>query len=443
MTEMRRATKSLDTVRRAKGMLGAFYKRAEGRREGAPLAWCMAGVPSEVLQAFDLPWEWPENFGTLCASRGVATQFCERAESEGYSQDLCSYVRNNIGYVSRALEVGHIPPEAPPGGLGTATMLLGSGTLCDPRIKWFQSLSSQYLPLPVFHIDPMSPPHDVDVDDPRIEAHYKEILAETLREQVAFLERTLGRPMDTERLRSALGHAQEMIALLWEIQSLRRAVPCPMGSEDYFTGCVVPLLFMLGEREAVEYFRCLRDEVSDRVARGVGVIPDERYRLLWMGIPPWYNLGFFNSVGELGALFPVETSYHVGAPVEIDLSDPIEALVDRTWKRAVWITRWGAEVIPENLNPSGFSQPGTKLIRQWVRDYRLDGAVMHRTRSCRAVSWGQVHIKNQLEEEGIPSLIFESDMADPRSWADSTIMGQIQSLLEAIASGRRERARAS
>ena len=129
-----------------------------------------------MLQAFDLPWEWPENFGTLCASRGVATQFCERAESEGYSQDLCSYVRNNIGYVSRALEVGHIPPEAPPGGMGTATMLLGSGTLCDPRIKWFQSLSSQYLPLPVFHIDPMSPPHDVDVDDPRIEAHYKEIL---------------------------------------------------------------------------------------------------------------------------------------------------------------------------------------------------------------------------------------------------------------------------
>ena len=443
MTELRRATKSLDTVRRAREMLGSYYKRAERRQDGAPLAWCMAGVPSELLQAFDLSCEWPENFGTLCASRGVAAELCERAEGEGYSQDLCSYVRNSIGYVSRLLELGQVPPEAPRGGLGTATMLLGSGALCDPRIKWFQSLSSQYLPLPVFHIDPMSPPHDADVDDPRIEAHYKEILSETLHEQVAFLERTLGRPMDTERLRAALGNAQEMIALLWEIQSLRRAVPCPMGSEDYFTGCVVPLLFMLGERDAVEYCRCLRDEVRDRVARGVGVIPDERFRLLWMGIPPWYNLGFFNSLGELGAVFPAETSYYVGAPVEIDLSDPLEALVDRTWKRAVWITRWGAEVIPENLSPSGLSQPGTRLIRQWVHDYRLDGAVMHRTRSCRAVSWGQIHIKNQLEEEGIPSLIFESDMADPRSWADTIIMGQIQGFLEAIAAGRRERARAS
>ncbi|OGK83534.1 MAG: hypothetical protein A2X52_20930 [Candidatus Rokubacteria bacterium GWC2_70_16] len=443
MTELRRATKSLDTTRRAKELLQGFYNRAERRRAGEELAWCMAGVSSELLHAFDLPWEWPENFGTLCASRGVATGFCEQAEGDGFSQDLCSYVRNNLGYVSRMAELGRVPPEAPRGGMGTATMLLGSGALCDPRTKWFQSLASRYLPLPVFHIDPLGPPHDVNVDDPRIEAHYKELLRETLREQVAFLERQTERRLDQERLRAALGHAQEMIALLWEIHDLRRAVPCPMGSEDFFTGCVVPLLFMLGQREAAEYFRCLRDEVRDRVSRGIGVIPEERFRLLWMGIPPWYNLAFFNAVGALGAVFPIETVYFVGAPVEIDLAgDPLEALVDRTWKRAVWIHRWGAELIPENLSPSGFSQPGTRLIRQWVRDYRLDGAVMHRTRSCRAVSWGQVHIKNQVAEEGIPSLIIESDMADPRSWADSIIMGQVQGFLDAIAASRRSGARA-
>ncbi len=441
MSELARATKSLETTRRAPEMLRSFYERGARRQEGQALAWCMAGISAELLQAFDLPWEWPENFGTLCASRGVATAFCEQAEGDGYSQDLCSYVRNSMGYVSRMAESGAVPAEAPRGGMGTATMLLGSGSLCDPRIKWFQSMASRYLPLPVFNIDPMSPPHDTDVDDPRIEAHYKELLRESLHEQVAFIEGQTGRTLDAGRLREALANAQEMIALLWDIHALRRSVPCPMGAEDFFTGCVIPLLFMLGQREAVDYFRCLRDELQDRVARGQGVIADERYRLLWMGIPPWYNLGFFNRVGTMGAIFPVETSYYVGAPVEIDLADPLEALVDRTWKRAVWILRWGAEIIPENLSPSGFSTPGTKLIRQWVHDYRLDGAVMHRTRSCRAVSWGQVHIKNQIAEEGIPSLIIESDMADPRSWSDSLIMGQVGGFLEAIARNR-EAARA-
>jgi benzoyl-CoA reductase/2-hydroxyglutaryl-CoA dehydratase subunit BcrC/BadD/HgdB len=442
MTELRRAAKSLETTRRARELLGSFYDRAARRREGAPLAWCMAGVSAELLHAFELPWEWPENFGALCAARLVATGFCERAEGDGFSQDLCSYVRNTMGYVSRMQELGRVPPEAPRGGMGTATMLLGSGSICDPRTKWFQALASRYLPLPVFHIDPMSPPHDVDPDDPRIAAHYKELLRETLRDQVAFLERQTGRRLDTARLRAAVANAQEAIALLWEIHALRQAVPCPMGSEDFFTGGVVPFLFLLGERDAVEYFRCLRDEVRDRVARGIGVIPDERFRLLWMGIPPWYNLGFFNTMGELGAVFPIETVYYVGAPVEIDLTDPLEALVERTWKRAAWITRWGAEVIPENLSPSGFSAPGTRLIRQWVKDYRLDGAVMHRTRSCRAVSWGQVHIKNQLAEIGIPSLIFESDMADPRSWADAIILDQMRGFLGALEAGKTGAARA-
>jgi hypothetical protein len=64
---------------------------------------------------------------------------------------------------------------------------------------------------------------------------------------------------------------------------------------------------------------------------------------------------------------------------------------------------------------------------------------MHRTRSCRAVSWGQVHIKNQLAEEGISSLIIESDMADPRSWSDSTIMGQVHAFLDAVAANKQRR----
>ncbi|MBI2219148.1 MAG: 2-hydroxyacyl-CoA dehydratase [Candidatus Rokubacteria bacterium] len=436
MSQLRAARKSLETVRRSKELLRSFYARDARRREGGPLAWCMAGVSSEILHAFDVPWEFPENFGTLCAAKQVAGQFCEQAEAEGFSQDLCSYLRNSIGYVSRLVELGHVPPEAPRDGMAAPTMLLGSGSICDPRIKWFQAIASRYLPVPVFHTDPMSLPHDVDPHDPRIEAHYKELLRDTLSEQIAFLERHTGRPLDVERLRDAMANAQEALALLWEIQELRRAVPCPMGAEDYFMGGVIPLLYLLGERDAVEYLRQLRDEVRDRVARGIGVVPDERFRLLWMGIPPWYNLGFFNAVGALGAVFVIETVYFSGAPVEIDLADPVAALVERSWKRAVWIHEWGAEVVPENCSLSGFSAPGMRLLRRWVQDYRLDGVVMHRTRSCRAVSWGQVHVKNQLAEEGIPSLIIESDMADPRSWADAVIMGQVRGFLGGIESAR-------
>jgi benzoyl-CoA reductase/2-hydroxyglutaryl-CoA dehydratase subunit BcrC/BadD/HgdB len=58
----------------------------------------MAGVPTELLAAVDICWDWPENFGTLCASKLVTTRFIEVAEAEGYHNDLCSYVNNTMGY---------------------------------------------------------------------------------------------------------------------------------------------------------------------------------------------------------------------------------------------------------------------------------------------------------------------------------------------------------
>jgi benzoyl-CoA reductase/2-hydroxyglutaryl-CoA dehydratase subunit BcrC/BadD/HgdB len=439
-SEFQGASKALATTRRVKELLPTFYARHERRQPGRPLAWCMAGVAPELLVAFGVEREWPENFGTLCAAKHVATAFCERAEADGYALDLCSYVRNTMGYCSRLTECGAVPPEAPKGGMGVPSLLLGSGCTCDPRLKWFQSLAARYLPAPLSHTDPLSPPYDVDPSDPRIAAHYLEQLRETLADQVAFLERQLGRPLDVGRLREALRCSQEAVALLWEILELRKAVPCPMGAEDFFTGVVVPLLYLLGEAETVAYFRELRDEVADRVARGIGAVPHERFRLLWLGIPPWYHLRFFNELGAWGAVVVAEGVYYVGAPVEVDLSDPLEALVQRTWKRAVWAHRWGAEVVPEVCTFAvGMAMPGTRLLRRWVHDYRLAGALMHRTRSCRAVSWGQIHVKRQLAEEGIPSLIIESDMADPRSWAHSVILAQTRAFLDGIAAGRATR----
>src|SRR3989304_5524366 len=92
---------------------------------------------------------------------------------------------NGVSPADKSAEKAARGGEGPRGGaLVPATSPLASAALCPPRIKWFQSLSSQYLPLPVFHIDPMSPPHDSHVDDPRIEAHYKEIGRASCRERV-------------------------------------------------------------------------------------------------------------------------------------------------------------------------------------------------------------------------------------------------------------------
>lgn len=440
-SEMSRAKRHLETTKKMKEMLPRFFMRMLERRfSNEPLAWCMVGVPPELLKAFDLLWEWPENFGTMCASRLVAPHFIEVAERDGYSQELCSYVTNTMGYCKLFKETGEAPPESPlPGGMGTPSMLLGSGFICEPRWKWFQSIATRFFDVPVYSSDPLAPPWDVDPYDPRIEAHYKLLLREDLYGQVEFLEKQTGKKLDLELLRQIMALSTKALTYWRDTLALRKAIPCPMGSTDYFSA-IIPQMYMVGEEEAVDFYREIYLEVKARVDNKIGIADEEKLRLVWFGLPPWFNLGIFNYLESLGAVFPLESTYNVGDFFEVELSDPLEALVQRTWQRAVRMHDYGSEVMPELCNPAVFGGfAGSKLLDEVVLEFSLDGAVMHLTRSCRAVSFGEVHTKNRLTEIGIPSLIFESDMADPRLWSDAQIKTRLHAFLETAEKAKKDR----
>jgi len=431
--EMTRAIKSTETVRNISKYIPHFYERGQKRQSaGARLVWNMLGTGTEILRAFDLVGEWPENYGTLCAARQVAMGFCQEAEAEGYSHELCSYVRNTFGYLRRCRDLGRVPAEAPLGGMGNPDFLLGSGLICEPRYKWFQAIGTHFLDVPQFNDDPVSPPYDADLEDPRLAEHYKAQIRASLRAQITFLEEQTGKKLDLERFREIMRNSQEAMEYWYRVLELRKAVPCPMGSEDYFTA-IIPFLYLAGEREAVDFYRDLYGEIKSRVDRGVGVIAEEKYRFCWLGIPPWFNLGLFNYLETLGMVICVESTYYVGPPVEVDLTDPLEAWVERTWKTAQYKQKQGSEINPDICNPGVFSPGvGAGLVKRWVAEYRLDGVIAHRTRSCRATSMGQLHVQNKLAEIGVPMLIFESDMVDPRAWSDAQIKMRFQGFLETV-----------
>ncbi|OPL10420.1 MAG: hypothetical protein AVO34_03525 [Firmicutes bacterium ML8_F2] len=433
-SEMARGKRHLDTTRKMKEMLPRFFMRMMERRlNNEPLAWCMVGVPPELLKAFDLLFEWPENFSTICASRLVAPHFIEVAETDGYSPELCSYVTNTMGYCKLFVEKGEAPPESPlPGGMGTPSMLLGSGFICEPRWKWFQSIATRFFKVPVYSSDPLAPPWDVDPRDPRIEDHYLSLLREDLTGQIEFLERETGKKLDCDRLREILILSHQALAYWRDTLSLRKNVPAPMGSTDYFHA-IIPQMYLVGEQEAVDFYREIYEEVKERSEGKKGIVEDEKYRFIWFGLPPWFNMGVFNYLESFGAVFVYESTYNVGDYFEVDVSDPLEAIVRRTWQRAVWMHDYGAEAMPEICNPAVFGGfVGSSLLEELVRDFKIDGAIMNLTRSCRAISFGEVHTKNRLAKLGIPSLIFESDMADPRLWSDAQIKTRLHAFLETV-----------
>ena len=211
-----------------------------------------------------------------------------------------------------------------------------------------------------------------------------------------------------------------------------------MGAEDYFA-CIIPALYLLGKEEGLDFYEKLYHEVGERVRNGVGVISDERYRLAFFGIPLWFNLGIFNYLESLGAIVVFEQPYYVGPFVEIDLEDPFEGLVQRIWKKACWNHQTGVEAKPEISNPSSMVAVGSKFIVQLIGGHSIDGALFHRSHTCRATSWGQVHYQRIMENEGIPTHIFESDMADPRAWSDARIKSQLEAFIETVEQSKQGR----
>jgi len=425
--ETSKAVRSTNSAKKINKVLKDYYARAqEASQAGKPVAWCMSGIPPELLNAMGVESVFPENFGTVSAATQTAVPFIEKAEGDSFSVDICSYARIGLGYAARLKELGgEIPPEAARGGMASPTMLIAPTAACDPRYKWFHAFR-RYMDVPIYIYDNQMPPDDVNPRDPHVAQHYMEHNLAQMRSLVRFIENVTGQKLDKKHLADTLDKGQQAALYFHEVNQLRKAIPSPMPAQDFFA-VIAPSMYMRGTQEVIDFFREMRDEVKERVEKGIGVIPVEKYRLLWGGIPLWFNMGLFNYFETLGAVFAIETAYVHGnkITVEIDEKDPVKSLVEKGYWNSVENRGEGEE------GECGSSQ--ADRFMEYVRDYAIDGVIMHNTRSCRAICIGQQHTKNILRNYlKVPSMFIETDMGDARSYSDAQVKMRINAFMETI-----------
>ena len=72
-------------------------------------------------------------------------------------------------------------------------------------------------------------------------------------------------------------------------------------------------------------------------------------------------------------------------------------------------------------------------IIELVKEFSADGFVMHSNRSCKPYSLVQEIIRKRvMQETGVPGLVVEADMADPRAFAEEPIRNRVQAYLETL-----------
>jgi len=72
-------------------------------------------------------------------------------------------------------------------------------------------------------------------------------------------------------------------------------------------------------------------------------------------------------------------------------------------------------------------------IRRYVEEGEADGVVIHFVKSCRLFSAGQGDMRDYFARQlGVPTLYIESDLEDPRYFAEAQIRNRLDAYCEAL-----------
>ncbi|MDY6835173.1 MAG: 2-hydroxyacyl-CoA dehydratase family protein [Chloroflexota bacterium] len=415
-----------ETTKKVRGMLKDQY--AGAHTTDKPVVWSMLAMINELYMAMDVYPLYPENYAGLCATKRVADPFLERAQADGFSDVCCTYAQTGLGYAAMCQDIGQIPDFAPDGGMAKPMMLVGSSLVCDTRFKWFQSFA-RYLDVPYYAFD-MPIPRSMRPDTAM---GYLNYTVEQMRGLVEFMERVLGKKMNWDKLDEIVTRTQKTYECWYEaFITSASAIPCPMPAEDTLTN-FAPAFFMTGSEEALNFYQELLEEVKGKIERKEGVVPEEKYRLIWgSGLPPWHTMNVFNSVEERGAVFVYQCAYQPFAPMEIPgITDPLMRML---LGRGLPASRRLAREMPtEEFSLVDMSSPAF-----FIEPFKADGIVISMLRSCRGTSIGQTYLKRKIQEQAkVPVLILETDICDVHAHSEANVAARFDAFFETLESRKK------
>ncbi len=377
---------------------------------GVPSAYLMiSGNCVEILRCFDILPSFPEINALQLAIRKKSLPYIIKAEEIGYASDNCAYVKADIGYTmcGGVGEDGNIPKPS---------LIVCNFVGCNVYIKWFEHCAAMF-DVPMIMLDiPFLREEAPSRDD------VKYVLTQ-LRELITRCEELSGRKFDIDRLREILKYSARAEEGWSRAKELCKHRPAPFDSYFDSINMMGPINALRGTKAAADFFdeavRCY----EAMVAEGVGVIDEEKFRMVVEGPPPYpYYRNFRNLFEAWGAVAVQSTYSTVGGIWEFgfrhDPDRPLESIAE--------------QMIVHNLCNRSLLER-YKQIRTYVEDWHADALVIHSIKSCRLFSAGQGDMREYFTKElEVPTLMVESDLEDPRYYAEAQMKNRIDAFFESL-----------
>lgn len=394
----------LESVNRLKDIMTRYYFQGRYADGAVPVVWVTSGFPVEIFRPLDFFAVYPENHAAICAVQRMVPELSDAMEADGYARDLCGYARADIGSVMTG--------KTPVGRLPKPDLLACCTNICQTVMYWYRSLAEHFnVPL-------------VLIDTPFVygEApeHHGQYVKDQLLELLEVAEKVAGRKIEPEKLMEVTRKSSEGSKLWGRCLAASHNKPAPWtGFDEFFH--MAPIVSLRGTDECNHYYLQLAEELEDRVKKGIGGLKKETYRLMWDNLPVWFYVrGMADILARQGFNFVCTTYtnawYEAGK--NIDENDPVGSAA-KAYTHIIL-----NEDLPKRL----------ALMKRLVKDYGIDGAVLHSDRSCKPYSIGQIDLKERLQAEAnIRVMVLEADHADPRAFSTEQAENRLAAFMESFA----------
>ncbi len=377
------------------------------------------GSIAEILRVFDLPMVFPEINSLQTAVRRVAHEYLNEAEDYGYSPDICGYVKADVSVQLRKGQhpMGRIPRPS----IAVYT------NACNTYIKWAEIWERMY-ETPLFTLDVPGTRQAGDqtwAGDPDFE-NDRRYVAEQLNELITLCEEVTRIKFDIDKFREVLKHANTMSKGWNRVLELNKSRPSLFNALTDGTVYLGVANGFRGTETGGNYFERLVEEMEFKADRGIGTLVEEKYRLLFVGVPCYPIFRRFNELfTDWGGTFINSTylwfaSGGTNRGFQYNLDKPLESLAE------------GLLINVRDAMDSMFYQD--QILVEMIETFGADGIVYHPIKSCRTVSSGLAdNRRSVMASRDIPTLFIESDMMDRRVVSEAQLKNRVDAFFEGLA----------
>jgi benzoyl-CoA reductase/2-hydroxyglutaryl-CoA dehydratase subunit BcrC/BadD/HgdB len=371
-------------------LIGRLFRKA--CQKDSVVAWRSSFVPTEILFALDIVPFPPESVISMFANSHLTDDILKTAEDHNHSRDTCSFLRGAVG----AAINNYMPmPD----------FLISTSLYCHGSAQVFYSLSKKYNK-PFYYIDV---PYDYE------RPYAVDYVAKQIEDIIKKMAKNHGREFSADTLEQAIEYSNQARDYYFKVNELRKTRPTPMlGGEaiDY----AIMLAHTFGCKEMVDICKTLYEELKEKVDKKVGPLDEERHRILWRQLRPYYTTAPIDYLERIHkAVIVFEEVNFIHWP-EMNPDEPFKSLAKKLLSNP----------------PSDFSKKWLKATISFVNDYYVDGIIEFAHWGCRYLTANTQVVKDALQNKKIPILVLDGDCIDRRDYSDAQVKTRIDAFIEIL-----------